>query len=413
MEARAVSWCSLTVKRLGIPDSNIILMLADDMACNPRNRFPGRLFNNVNRQLNVYGDHIEVDYRGYEVTVENFLRLLTGRHHPDVPRSQRLRTDAHSNVLVFLTGHGGEDFLKFQDQGELETHSIADAFAQMREQRRYNEILFMAETCQAASLHSQFYSPGVLAIGGSKRGQNSYSHHADPEVGISVIDQFTYYTLEFFERIDIHSRVSVAEYFAKMSSAPLSSTPEYRSDLYPRGLDEVPVTDFFGHVSAVQQLPAVYPLRTVNGDYKRRPGACRTPSGPAHDASGSPWVGMPGCVDVANHGGDACLHGQGMRDACVHGQGMRDRRDSCNAPSATDSIPAGAVTSSQGSPLGASSGSISQGQPLLDRWWSFWGQWDVPGKGEPTPPLQEPSFLVALSLFLAAFLYSLSRAPCC
>ena len=30
-----------TVKRLGIPDSQIILMLPDDMACNPRNSFPG------------------------------------------------------------------------------------------------------------------------------------------------------------------------------------------------------------------------------------------------------------------------------------------------------------------------------------------------------------------------------------
>lgn len=31
-----------TVKRLGIPDSQIILMLPDDMACNPRNSFPAR-----------------------------------------------------------------------------------------------------------------------------------------------------------------------------------------------------------------------------------------------------------------------------------------------------------------------------------------------------------------------------------
>ena len=29
--------------RLGIPDSNILLMLADDMACNARNPYPGRV----------------------------------------------------------------------------------------------------------------------------------------------------------------------------------------------------------------------------------------------------------------------------------------------------------------------------------------------------------------------------------
>jgi phosphatidylinositol glycan class K len=53
-------------------------MMADDMACNPRNPFPARVFNNANRKINLYGDNIEVDYRGYDVTVENFVRLMTG-----------------------------------------------------------------------------------------------------------------------------------------------------------------------------------------------------------------------------------------------------------------------------------------------------------------------------------------------
>ena len=36
-----------------------------------------------------------------------------------VPRSKRLLSDSGSNVLVYLTGHGGDDFLKFQDQEEM------------------------------------------------------------------------------------------------------------------------------------------------------------------------------------------------------------------------------------------------------------------------------------------------------
>jgi phosphatidylinositol glycan class K len=67
-----------TVKRLGIPDSNIILMLADDIACNPRNVYPGKVFNNKNHHLELYGQDVQVDYRGYDVTAETFIRLLTG-----------------------------------------------------------------------------------------------------------------------------------------------------------------------------------------------------------------------------------------------------------------------------------------------------------------------------------------------
>lgn len=66
------------MKRLGIPDSNIILMLADDVACNGRNKFSGTVYSNPRRVLDLYGDNIEVDYRGYEVTVESFIRVLTG-----------------------------------------------------------------------------------------------------------------------------------------------------------------------------------------------------------------------------------------------------------------------------------------------------------------------------------------------
>ena len=53
-------------------------MLADDAACNNRNKFPGNVYADPGQGLDLYGDNIEVDYRGYEVTVENFIRLLTG-----------------------------------------------------------------------------------------------------------------------------------------------------------------------------------------------------------------------------------------------------------------------------------------------------------------------------------------------
>src|SRR5882724_9304376 len=51
-----------SVKRLGIPDSRIILMIADDMACEARNPKPATIFNNGQHFINVYGDDVEVDY---------------------------------------------------------------------------------------------------------------------------------------------------------------------------------------------------------------------------------------------------------------------------------------------------------------------------------------------------------------
>jgi len=121
--------------------------------------------------------------------VESFLRVLLGRHDDEVralfclynppscenqqtwevsigrmwvrmqvPRSKRLLTDAGSNVLIFLTGHGGEEFLKFHDAQELLSRDLADAVAQMHMKSRFNEMLIIADTCKAASMFNDVRS---------------------------------------------------------------------------------------------------------------------------------------------------------------------------------------------------------------------------------------------------------------
>ncbi|KAI6040913.1 peptidase C13 family-domain-containing protein [Pisolithus marmoratus] len=246
-----------TVKRLGIPDSNIILMLADDVACNPRNKFPGSVYAKAGRHLDLYGENIEVDYRGYEVTVENFIRLLTGRVDPSVPRSKRLLTDDRSNIFVYMTGHGGNEFLKFQDNEEISAFDIADAFEQMWQKKRYNEIFFMIDTCQANTMYSQFYSPNILATGSSEIEENSYSHENDNDIGVSVIDSYTHFVLELMEGINKTSQVSMQDLFSSYDPVKIRSHPGVRSDLFQRPLESALVTDFFGGVSQAEIFPVV------------------------------------------------------------------------------------------------------------------------------------------------------------
>jgi len=250
-----------TVKRLGIPDSQIIMMLADDMACNPRNIWPAQVFDNENHRVNLYGTSIEVDYRGYEVSVESMIRVLTGRHDKSTPRSKRLLSDANSNIFIYMTGHGGEEFLKFQDVEEVSSHDLADAFEQMSEKKRYREILFMVDTCQASTLYRQFHSPNIVAIGSSKLKENSYSHHSDSVLGVSVIDRFTFHTLDYFEHIQPNSNKTVSDLFNKYNFQDIQSHVEWREDLYQQPLKDVLLTDFFGSVTHTQTTSTKYNLQ--------------------------------------------------------------------------------------------------------------------------------------------------------
>lgn len=247
-----------TVKRLGIPDSQIIVMLSDDVSCNPRNPFVGSVYKDHEHDLDLYGSNIEVDYRGYEVTVENFVRLLTDRWDDEMPRSKRLMTDDRSNVLVYLTGHGGDDFLKFQDADEIGAWDLADAFGQMWEKRRYNELLFMIDTCEANTMYSKMFSPNIIAVGSSQIEESSYANSSDEKIGVALIDRFTNFNARYLEKVNKTSDLTLADLFDSYDPKEISSHPGIRQDLFPYALNQVRITDFFGNIQeAVVEDPTL------------------------------------------------------------------------------------------------------------------------------------------------------------
>ena len=203
-----------TIKRLGISDSNIILMLADDFACNPRNIYPSTILSDVNDKngFNAYDKEMEVDYRGDEVTVGIFLDVLTGRHASHVSKRKRLQTDNNSNILIYLSGHGGEGFLKFQDSEVLSSQVLAEVFHEMHTQERYYEILLIFETCRAESMIKYLHEKNIFSIASSSYHENSASSQRSQKLGVFVIDEFTAAMLRFFELIDQFSSLTLADF---------------------------------------------------------------------------------------------------------------------------------------------------------------------------------------------------------
>jgi len=199
-----------------------------------------------------------VDYRGYEVTVENFIRVLTGRVADSVPRSKRLLTDDRSNIFLYMTGHGGNEFLKFQDNEEISAFDLADAIEQMWQKKRYNEIFFMIDTCQANTMYSKLYSPNILATGSSKLDESSYSHENDQDIGVAVIDSFTHHALQYLEGVNKTTRKTMDDFFSTYSYDRIKSTAGVRTDLFYRRLNETLLTDFFGGVAQVESIEDSY-----------------------------------------------------------------------------------------------------------------------------------------------------------
>lgn len=292
-----------TVKRLGIPDSNIILMLGEDVACDPRNRFPARVFTASDHANNVYDGSVEVDYRGSEVTVESLIRVLTGRHDPATPRSKRMMSDEGSNVLIFMSGHGGNEFLKFLDTEELLAQDVADTLEQMHQKRRYNEVMLLVETCQAATLYSKVKSPNVLSMATSIKGESSYSSQPDYTIGLSLVDRFTAAGLDFFKKLGWDSSESLRDFVDVYTLGSLSSHFVYDLSNYGRKLEDVKLTEFFGSVTVVQTTKNGYPI-----------GGQQNASAAGVDAGGLEDVQMHPAADAAGQTCGSGIAGDALGD---------------------------------------------------------------------------------------------------
>lgn len=115
----------------------------------------------------------------------------------------------------------------------------------------------MIDTCQANTMYGAFYTPNIVATGSSAIHQSSYSHHADQDVGVAVIDRWTYYNLDFLESqcTSTSSNVTLGELFDSYDPVKVHSDAGIRYDLFAGGEPEARkrrVVDFFGNVQGVE-----------------------------------------------------------------------------------------------------------------------------------------------------------------
>lgn len=115
----------------------------------------------------------------------------------------------------------------------------------------------MIDTCQANTMYSKLYSPNIIATGSSELDQSSYSHHADNDVGVAVIDRYTYYNLEFLESEvkDLGSKKTVGDLFDSYNYEKIHSNAGVRYDLFRGGPEAARsrlLTDFFGNIQNVE-----------------------------------------------------------------------------------------------------------------------------------------------------------------
>jgi phosphatidylinositol glycan class K len=220
--ALSVYWAA---RNAGIPDERIILMNSHPDASNDRrNSIRGTIVgadayssrhspssSGGGNELDELLLGVEFDYLGEDVNARTLTQVLTGRHSPHTTKNQMMLTNANSSIMIYLSGHGGDEFFKFHDNEEISASDFSQIFYEMHRKRRYGSILFVVETCQAATLgkYIDAGSPNVVTMASSQLGENSYSYTMNAELGVSVIDRFTYSFSKYLKDNNIGSRDQV------------------------------------------------------------------------------------------------------------------------------------------------------------------------------------------------------------
>ncbi len=167
--------------------------------------------------------------------------------------------------MIYMSGHGGDGFLKFQDSEEISSKDISFVVEEMHLKHRYHELLFVVDTCEASTLFDDISSPNVLGVASSALGESSYAHAVDNSLGLPIMDRFTRIMLEFFQKHGVarrimNSKVTLRDLFSSFHPRSVGSNTVYIKSGWDRTYNKVPVTDFWGSVIKPTLIYEGYPV---------------------------------------------------------------------------------------------------------------------------------------------------------
>ena len=142
------------MKRNGVPESQIILMMYDDIAHNTMNPFPGKIFNKPTA-AGVAGEDVyagcEAEYTGKRVTAETFLAVLTG--DAATAGGRVLGSGPEDHVFVYYADHGAKGLVAMPANGKPVTaKALSGALETMAAKRLYGKLVVYVEACESGSM---------------------------------------------------------------------------------------------------------------------------------------------------------------------------------------------------------------------------------------------------------------------
>ncbi|GFR88665.1 vacuolar-processing enzyme [Elysia marginata] len=239
------------VRKNGIPDDRIIVMMYDDIAHNPLNPFQGNIINQPNG-TNLYPG-VPKDYTKQEVRPEVFTKILTGDEEgleKIIGRKGKvLKSGPKDYVFINFADHGGPGVFLFPHDG-LYSDDFHKAVLEMHEKKMYKQMLFYVEACESGSMFfnfTQLSEINVFATTSASPDEPSHGCYYDDVRKTFLGDVYSVNWMQDSDKENLKKETLAQQFkLVKSKTWGFSHVSEY-GDL---NISKKPVADFLGTLNS-------------------------------------------------------------------------------------------------------------------------------------------------------------------
>lgn len=176
------------LRKRGVPDEDIILMVYDDVAFTPENPVKGDIHNTVGGANLREG--ATVDYTGSRITGGTLRNVLLGIKTYDTPVV--LESDTGTDLFVYIASHALPGRIVFGNRNEsISSEDFTGIVRKMEQEGRYRQMIVVADTCFGESIAQNSSAKGFLFFTGAKGNEPSFGAVYDISIRQWLSDEFT------------------------------------------------------------------------------------------------------------------------------------------------------------------------------------------------------------------------------
>jgi legumain len=242
---------NLLTTKGGIPASNVVLMMYDDIANDPSNPFPGNIINKPNG-TNLYTAAVQAnkDYTGEQVTAANFLSILSGNATAmkGIGSGKVIASGPNDHVFVFFSDHGAAGLVAMPSGPYLYATDLQNTLNGMIANKQFKQLVFYLESCESGSMFDGLLgnNTNIWATTAATPDQSSYAFYYDDTRGTYLGDEYSVHWMEDSD-VEPFATYSLKSQFVLLQKVVLQSQPQLYGQM---SMGNLPVGLFQGNSGA-------------------------------------------------------------------------------------------------------------------------------------------------------------------